>query len=46
MDPKKVLEKFGWSEGEGLGKTNTGISEPLKVFMKRDTGGVSLVCTL
>ena len=43
MDPKKVLEKFGWNEGQGLGKNNNGMSEPIKVFMKRDNGGVSYV---
>ena len=39
MDAKSVLEKFGWKEGQGLGKNNDGMSKPVKVFMKRDNGG-------
>ena len=41
MDPKKVLERYGWTEGEGLGKNNDGVIKPLKAFMKKDKGGVS-----
>lgn len=41
MDAKKVLEKYGWKEGQGLGKEGHGRAEPIKVFMKRDNGGVS-----
>lgn len=40
MDAKKVLEKYGWKEGQGLGKEGHGRAEPIKVFMKRDNGGV------
>ncbi len=42
MDAKKVLEKFGWNEGQGLGKNSNGMPEPIKVVMKRDNGGVSM----
>ena len=28
----KLLKNMGWKEGQGLGKDNKGIVEPLKVF--------------
>ncbi|XP_059149033.1 angiogenic factor with G patch and FHA domains 1-like isoform X1 [Physella acuta] len=30
----KLLAKMGWKDGQGLGKTNTGISEPVTVEMR------------
>lgn len=47
---RKMLEKFGWSPGEGLGAEKQGIKEHLKVRMKSDNAGnclgFSLVWTL
>ncbi|KAK3606036.1 hypothetical protein CHS0354_025079 [Potamilus streckersoni] len=30
----KLLKKMGWNEGESLGKTNTGIQEPVRVTIR------------
>ncbi len=36
---QKALEMMGWNEGSGVGKTNTGVAEPLKVKrLKADAG--------
>ncbi|XP_075748954.1 G patch domain-containing protein 4 isoform X5 [Rhipicephalus microplus] len=35
-----LLEKYGWSEGKGLGKNETGIAKALKPKLKFDTAGV------
>ncbi|CAH2249661.1 G patch domain-containing protein 4 [Pararge aegeria] len=37
---RKQLEKYGWSDGKGLGKYETGISEPLKAKIKHSLTGV------
>ncbi|CAH1135856.1 unnamed protein product [Ceutorhynchus assimilis] len=37
---KKQLEKYGWSEGKGLGRKEDGISAPLKAQVKLDNLGV------
>lgn len=37
-----MLEKFGWSPGEGLGTEKQGIKEHLKPKMKTDNAGNSL----
>lgn len=37
---KKQLEKYGWKEGQGLGKNQDGISNPLKPKLKFDTHGL------
>lgn len=37
---KKQLEKYGWKEGQGLGKSNDGISKPIKAKLKFDTAGI------
>ncbi|XP_018329020.1 G patch domain-containing protein 4 [Agrilus planipennis] len=37
---KKQLEKYGWREGQGLGKNETGISKAIKPKLKFDTSGV------
>nr|XP_022909817.1 G patch domain-containing protein 4 [Onthophagus taurus] len=37
---KKQLEKYGWTEGQGLGKSNNGISTPLKPKLKFDNAGI------
>ncbi|RNA01009.1 G patch domain-containing 4 [Brachionus plicatilis] len=34
------LKKFGWKEGDGLGRDNQGKSAPIKVSFKFDTAGV------
>eukprot|EP00049_Salpingoeca_infusionum_P005306 m.90746 g.90746 ORF g.90746 m.90746 type:complete len:317 (-) comp12925_c1_seq1:125-1075(-) len=35
-----VLESCGWQEGQGLGRTQSGIKEALKVKLKFDTKGI------
>ncbi|KAJ8959101.1 hypothetical protein NQ318_022358 [Aromia moschata] len=40
---RKQLEKYGWSEGKGLGKNEDGISSPLKPKLKFDNTGVGHV---
>lgn len=37
---KKVLEKHGWKEGDGLGRNSDGIVKPLKASMKFDKAGL------
>lgn len=37
---KNQLEKYGWKEGDGIGKTNQGISDPIKASYKFDNSGV------
>ncbi|XP_034838706.1 G patch domain-containing protein 4 [Maniola hyperantus] len=37
---RKQLEKYGWTDGKGLGKDENGISEPLKAKIKRSQTGV------
>lgn len=37
---KSQLMKYGWTEGKGLGKHESGITEPLKQKLKFDTAGV------
>ncbi|XP_071867795.1 uncharacterized protein [Bombus fervidus] len=37
---KSQLMKYGWMEGKGLGKHESGITEPLKQKLKFDTAGV------
>lgn len=37
---RKQLEKYGWTDGKGLGKKEDGISEPLKPKLKRSITGV------
>ncbi|XP_023015962.2 uncharacterized protein [Leptinotarsa decemlineata] len=37
---RKQLEKYGWSEGKGLGKNENGISAALKPKLKFDNSGV------
>ncbi|XP_073820083.1 G patch domain-containing protein 4 [Musca autumnalis] len=36
---RKILEKYGWKDGDGLGKTNSGISKALRANLKFDTAG-------
>uniref|UniRef100_A0A023GF78 G patch domain-containing protein 4 n=1 Tax=Amblyomma triste TaxID=251400 RepID=A0A023GF78_AMBTT len=35
-----ILEKYGWTEGKGLGKNETGIAKALKPKIKFDTAGM------
>ncbi|XP_054706601.1 G patch domain-containing protein 4-like [Uloborus diversus] len=37
---RKQLEKYGWTEGKGLGKEENGISKPIKPFLKFDNHGI------
>lgn len=39
---KKILGKYGWKEGDGLGKSNTGIVVPLKASLKFDNAGLGV----
>ena len=39
---EKMLKKFGWADGQGLGKAGTGMREAIKVRKKDDNKGVSL----
>ncbi|XP_034115531.1 G patch domain-containing protein 4 [Drosophila albomicans] len=39
---KKILGKYGWKEGDGLGKNNTGIAVPLKASLKFDNAGLGV----
>lgn len=32
----KLLQKFGYTEGQGLGKNNTGIENPLKIVKREN----------
>jgi len=36
-----ILQKMGWSPGEGLGKNKEGSLEPLKLEVKMDKKGIS-----
>ena len=38
---KKLLEKMGWKEGEGLGKTHKGVVEPIKPDIRVNRQGLS-----
>lgn len=37
---RKILSTQGWSEGQGLGKSNQGITEALRPHLKFDTSGM------
>ena len=41
-----MLKKFGWADGQGLGKEGTGMREAIKVRKKDDNKGVSLQAVL
>ncbi|XP_053659502.1 G patch domain-containing protein 4 [Anopheles marshallii] len=36
---KNILQKYGWKEGDGLGKKKDGITVPIKVSIKKNTSG-------
>lgn len=36
---RKILSKYGWKDGDGLGKNNNGIAKPLKATLKFDSSG-------
>ncbi|XP_003742395.1 G patch domain-containing protein 4 [Galendromus occidentalis] len=42
MDAKALLQGMGWKEGEGLGKSNQGISEAIKPKVQLDRNGLGL----
>uniref|UniRef100_T1GK11 G patch domain-containing protein 4 n=1 Tax=Megaselia scalaris TaxID=36166 RepID=T1GK11_MEGSC len=37
---KKLMEKYGWKEGDGLGKNSDGIVKPVKASLKFDATGL------
>ena len=37
---ERQLKKYGWTEGEGVGKSNQGIAEPIKASFKFNNQGV------
>ncbi len=37
---ERQLKKYGWTEGSGVGKSNQGISEPIKASFKFNNQGV------
>ncbi|KAJ6640817.1 G patch domain-containing protein 4 [Pseudolycoriella hygida] len=37
---KSILEKYGWNEGEGIGKNSDGIVKPIKASLKFNTAGL------
>ena len=37
---QKLLEKMGWSKGQGLGKNLQGMSDPVKCKVKDDLRGI------
>ncbi|XP_041988101.1 G patch domain-containing protein 4 [Aricia agestis] len=37
---RKQLEKYGWTDGKGLGKNENGISQALKPKLKRSVAGI------
>jgi len=38
----RLLKKQGWKEGEGLGKTSSGITAPIEVEIRADRAGLGL----
>jgi hypothetical protein len=43
---QQMLEKMGWSKGQGLGKEKHGMKEAIEVKKKEDSLGVSLKAAL
>ena len=39
---KEQMTKFGWKEGQGLGKNEQGIKEAIKVSLKNNKNGLGL----
>ena len=39
------LKKYGWKEGDGIGKDNQGIVQPIKASLKFDQSGVNKTTT-
>ena len=37
---EKMLKKMGWTEGEGLGKTKKGKTEPLQIRKRKENLGL------
>ena len=38
----KLMAKMGYKPGQGLGKSSTGIKEPIKAVMKKSKAGIGL----
>ncbi|KAF5283997.1 hypothetical protein FQR65_LT13631 [Abscondita terminalis] len=38
----KILESMGWKEGNGLGKQQDGITQPIRIAFKNDSKGLGL----
>ncbi|KAK9890087.1 hypothetical protein WA026_008897 [Henosepilachna vigintioctopunctata] len=36
----KLLEKMGFKQGDGLGKTNSGLKEPINIMLRQGTSGL------
>ncbi|KAH9587640.1 PIN2/TERF1-interacting telomerase inhibitor 1, variant 2 [Schistosoma haematobium] len=39
---RKMLEKYGWSPGKGLGKNSNGIKAPIKASIQKGTRGLGM----
>ena len=39
---KEQMTKFGWKEGQGLGKNEQGVKEAIKVSLKNNKNGLGL----
>jgi hypothetical protein len=37
---EKIMKKMGWSQGEGLGKSSKGTTEPLQVRKRKENLGL------
>jgi len=42
LDARVLLQKFGWKEGDGLGKERDGIKEAIKPKFQQDTSGLGV----
>ena len=42
---EKIMKKMGWTEGEGLGKTSKGQTEPIQVRKRKENLGLGAEVT-